>query len=159
MMIGLGTLLNFKVMDVIKSSTIESSKQIVNAKANEVGNEMRGFLEQMKMVSQSDIVKSMDFERIKPFLKSMVLEGRHRSMTVANSDGIGWSTLDVDLNISEQEQYKKLILEGQEYLVSQPFMTDVHPMPISVISYAVKNDGKNVGLVNIVVGVDFYHHF
>ncbi|HCJ58230.1 MAG TPA: hypothetical protein DHV55_13385 [Clostridiaceae bacterium] len=155
MMIGLGTLLNFKVMDVIKSSTIESSRQIVNAKANEVGNEMRGFLEQMKMVSQSDIVKSMDFERIKPFLKSMVLEGRHRSMTVANSDGIGWSTLNVDLNISEQEQYKKLILEGQEYLVSQPFMTDVHPMPISVISYAVKNDSKNVGLVNIVVGVDF----
>lgn len=155
MMIALGTTLNFRVMDIVESFTIDSSKQIVDAKANEVGNEMKGFLEQIKMVSQSEVVRSMNLQDIKPFLKSMVLEGRHRSMTVADSHGIGWSTLNVDLDVSKQEQYTKLIIEGQEYLISQPFITDVHPMPISVISHAVKNNGKTVGLVNIVVGVDF----
>lgn len=155
LLVIMGFLLNYKTSDSILALTKNQTQLLVQAKAGEVSKEMGGFLEQVKMISQADIVKTMDLDEIKPYLKSMVIEGRHRAMTIADVNGKGWNTSGASFDISHEEQYGKIILGNSDYLISQPFISDVHPMPIITISHGVKSYGKTVGLVNIVMGIDF----
>lgn len=135
----------------------EQYREIASAKADEVSKELNGFVEQIKIVSQSSVVKSMDLSVIKEYLPSLVLEGKHHNMTIATLDGKGWTTFGMDIDILQQEQYQKIIIEQQEYHISQPFVSPYidRNTPITIISHAIKNGEETVGLVNIVVEVEF----
>jgi diguanylate cyclase (GGDEF)-like protein len=78
-------------------------------------------------------------------------------MTIADVEGKGWSTLDVQMDISKQEQYQKIILQQEDYLISQPFISPYADSntPIIIISHAVKDNKETIGLVNIVVEIEF----
>ncbi|WZL73037.1 EAL domain-containing protein [Clostridiaceae bacterium 35-E11] len=153
---ALGCFVNLKLQelpDYIK----EQYGEIVSAKADEVSKELNGFLEQIKIVSQSPVIKSMDLDSIKSYLPSLILQGKHRNMTIADAQGKGWSTLGVEMDISNQEQYQEIIVKQKDYLISQPFISPYADpnTPIIIISHAVKNNKKTVGLVNIVVEIEF----
>lgn len=138
----------------------EQYLQIASARADEVSKELNGFLEQMQIISQSPVIKTMDFDLIKEYLPKMVLEGKHRNMTIANTKGQAWSTMDQHLSIIGQEQYEKIILNGEESLISQPFISEyAGATPITIISHAVRDDtGKLLGLVNVVIEIEFLNN-
>ncbi|WP_055666361.1 bifunctional diguanylate cyclase/phosphodiesterase [Desnuesiella massiliensis] len=132
-------------------------REIAKARADEVSKELTGFIDQIKIVSQSPIIKTMDINYIKEYLPNLVLEGKHKNMTVAKKDGKALRTTGVEIDISNQEQYEKIFVEKQDYYISQPFISPYldENTPITTISHAVKNNGETIGLVNIVVEVEF----
>ncbi|MCT8136775.1 hypothetical protein H1D32_02785 [Anaerobacillus sp. CMMVII] len=83
-------------------------QEITNARADEVNKELEKFAQEIKMISQSPIVRSMDLEKIQAYLPNLVIEGQHRNMTIATLDGHGWTTFGSFIDISEQEQFVKL---------------------------------------------------
>lgn len=132
-------------------------KEIASAKADEVNKELNGFVEQIKLVSQSPVIKSMDLNAIKEYLPNLVLKGKYHNMTIADIEGKGWTTFGRDIDISQQEQYQKIIVEQQEYHISQPFISPYieNETAITIISHGIKDGEETIGLVNIVVEVEF----
>lgn len=133
-------------------------QEIANARSAEVGKELDKFVQEVKMISQSPVIRSMEIEKIQEYLPHLVLEGQHRNMTVASLDGVGWTTFGRYIDISEQEQYQKIILEGYSHWISQPFISPFADpdKPIVIISHAVRDDNQEtIGLVNIVINSEF----
>ncbi|MBU5313951.1 EAL domain-containing protein [Tissierella carlieri] len=133
--------------------------EIVNARSDEVAKELKGFIEQITIISKSPIIRSMDLEKIKSYLPNLVLKNKYRNMTIAYPDGRAWSTILDEFDISHQEQYQKIFVEEEECIISQPFYSPyVHESdkPIIIISHSV-TDEKNrvIGLVNIVINNEF----
>lgn len=135
----------------------EQNQELVAARADEISKEIQGAREQVRMISQSNILKSGDLDAIKAFLPTVVLEGRFRNMTYSDINGQAWTTYDADIDISNQEQFIKIIEEGHDYWVSQPFYSPfiIEDIPIITVSYAIKDEGVTVGLVNAVIATAF----
>lgn len=116
--------------------------EIANSRADEIEKELSGLLDQVKILSQSSFIKAMDMEAIKRYLPELVLDEKIRNMTIAAPDGIGWTTRGMDIDISEQEQYRKIFIEKQEYSISQPFISPYADpdMPVVIISYAIRRE-------------------
>ncbi|MFN7251440.1 MAG: EAL domain-containing protein [Anaerobacillus sp.] len=135
-------------------------QEITTARANEVSKELEKFVQETKLVSQSPVIQSMDLEKIKDYLPHFVIEGQHRNMTFATLDGAGWTTLGAYIDISEQEQYQKIIVEGYPYWISQPFISPYadKDMPIVIISHEVRKEEDVLGLVNIVISNRFLNN-
>lgn len=131
--------------------------EIANSRADEIEKELSGLLDQVKILSQSSFIKAMDMEAIKRYLPELVLDEKIRNMTIAAPDGIGWTTRGMDIDISEQEQYRKIFKEKQEYSISQPFISPYADpdMPVIIISHAIRREKENVGLINVVIEVEF----
>lgn len=164
-LLTIGTVLIFSILGFFSNDklnklsdlTKEQYKEIASARADEVGKELNGFVDQIRIVSQSPIIKSMDFSLIKAYLPYLVLKEKYISMTVATPDGKGWATYGGEIDISKQEQYREIILNQKEYHISQPFISPYinDTTPITIVSHVVKNNGEIVGLANIVVEVEF----
>lgn len=133
--------------------------EIVKARANEVSKELKGFVEQITIISKSPIIRSMDLKKIKAYLPSLVLDNKYRNMTIAYPDGKAWSTLIDEFNISDQEQYQRIFMEKDEYSISQPFYSPYvyeSDKPIVIISHSVNDEkGEVIGLVNSVINIEF----
>ncbi len=133
------------------------TQEIANSKSNEIDKELEGALDQVRMLAQSSLIKSMDIDAIKDVLPSLVLEDKYRNMTISDLDGNAWTTVGIDIDISEQEQYQKIILEGNDYYISRPFYSpfDGEDIPIITVSHVIKNNGETVGLINVVLTIEF----
>ncbi len=148
-----------KELQKLPEHTMLQYQEIANARADEIDKELQSFVQEVKMVSQSPIIQSMDFEIIKEYLPNLVLDG-HRNMSIATLDGKGWSTLGDDIDISEQEQFQKIFVEGHSSWISQPFISPyaLEEGPIIAIAHSVTRREEVVGLVNIVIDNQFLNN-
>lgn len=131
--------------------------EIVSARADELGKELMGSLEQVKMLSQSNIVQSLNEDEIMALLTSVNLENKFRNMTYVDINGKGRNTKEVEIDARDQEQYKEIILGDKDYWISDPFYSPFveERMPIITVSHVIKKDGIKVGLINAVISTDF----
>lgn len=163
----IGTIVLFSILFIVTDLKLKDLpkhirnqySEIVNARADEVSKELKGFVEQITIVSKSPIIKSMELNKIKSYLPHLVLNQKYRNMTIAYPDGKAWSTLMDDIDISKQEQYQRIFVEKKEYAISQPFRSPYvyeSEDPIVIVSHSVIDDnGEIIGLVNGVIKIDF----
>lgn len=131
--------------------------EIASARSDEISKELTGTLEQVKMISQSNILQSMNKDEIMTFLTSVNLDGKFRNMTYVDINGQGVNTLGVAIDIKDQEQYKQIILGDKDYLISDPFLSPFveENVPIITVSHVIRKDGQKVGLINAVLSTKF----
>ncbi len=141
----------------LKNHKISQYQDITESRASEVGKELSGLINQVRMVSNSTVIKTMDFDQIKPYLISLVNGSNVQSMTISDIEGNAWSTSGFELNIASQEQFKSIIIDKNEYLISNPFYSPFLTIdtPIITISHSIKVEDKVVGLLNAVITTEF----
>ena len=133
-------------------------QDLVESRSDTIDAELTALIDTVRMISQSNVVQSGDLSEIQAFLPTVVLQDKHRNMTVADTDGIGWTSNGDTIDISDQEQYEKIILEREPYWVSQPFISPYADpdVPIMIVSHEIRNDAGDItGLVNIVSEIYF----
>lgn len=142
-----------KLPPVIEAQYME----IAAARADEVGKQLKIYIDQVRMLAQSDVIRSMDRQRVAAYLPQMVLEDIERNLTVVWPDGKGITSRGLVVDVSEQEQYRKIFLEGEETWISSPFISPYveKDRPITIVSQVVQRNGQTVGLVNAVVEIEF----
>ena len=128
------------------------NQEVAKARADEVSKELQGTIDLVEMLAQSSLIQSMDMDEIKVFLPTMVLE-KHRNMTVSDINGQAWATNDLEIDISEQDQFKSIIEDGQKSYISSPFYSPFveEDYPILTVSHRIENQGVTVGLINVVL--------
>lgn len=144
-------------LNELKNHTITQYLDITESRANEVSKELVGIINQVRMVSKSTIIQSMDLNIIKEYLKSLIEDSNIRSMTISDINGKAWTTYDSDIDISNQEQYKSIIIDQKEWIISNPFHSPYffEDIPIITISHQIKVNDEIVGLLNAVVTTEF----
>ena len=132
-------------------------QEIADARANELENEIVGMLNQIEMIALSNVVTTMNLSEIQPFLISVSKQQRFRNLTISDINGYAWATYDEYIDISNQQQYKEIIENGNDWAISYPFYSPFidDNIPIITVSHAIKNNGQTVGLVNGVVSTGF----
>ena len=131
--------------------------EIATARSDQISKELTGALEQVKMLSQSDVVQDMNKDEMMDFLTSVNLGDKYRNMSFSDIEGKGMNTKGVELDISEQEQFKEIILGDKDYWISDPFISPYaeENIPIITVSHVVKRDGVKIGLINAVFSTAF----
>ena len=153
---GLNVFIEQKLID-FKQYSISQYQEITEARASEVGKELIGLVNQMHMVSNSTIVQTMDIELIREYLKSLVKDANIYSMTISDINGKAWTSYDLEIDISSQEQFKAIMIDQKEWIISNPFYSPYfnEKKPIITISHVIKKDNTIIGLINAVVTTDF----
>lgn len=139
--------------NISTSLTNDMTQQVVEAKASEIGQLMNGVIQETRVLSQTEIIKSMDMDRIKPYLTSCVVPGRHSWMGISDIHGKTWVTLNKDADISGLEYYKEIVFNHEEYYIPQPFIALATGEPITTVAFAVKNGDNTEGLMIIVISM------
>ncbi|MHB8097949.1 MAG: GGDEF domain-containing protein, partial [Erysipelotrichaceae bacterium] len=152
--------LNYSIerkLNELKGHTITQYMEITESRANEVSKELAGIINQVRMISKSTVVQTMDLTIIKDYLKSLVEDSNIRSMTLSDVSGKAWTTYDLDIDISNQEQFKSIIIDQKEWIISNPFHSPYffEDIPIITISHQIKVNNEIVGLLNAVVTTEF----
>lgn len=158
-LLGMLFLISHIILKDLPIHTKEQYSEIANARAEEVSKELKGFVDQVEMLSKSPIVRKMQLDQLKGYLPNLVLSEKHRNITIIYPDGNGWSTVEQELNILDEEQYQEIFVKNKEFMISQPFISPYTletRRPIVVVSHSVKDDNnKTVGAVNVVIKIDF----
>lgn len=141
----------------LKQHTISQYQDITESRASEVGKELNGLINQVHMIAYSNVIQSMDLAIIKDYLISLLHESNLRSMTISDIEGKAWTTYGADIDISMQEQYKSIIIDKKEWIISNPFHSPYffEDVPIITISHSIKVNNETVGLLNAVVTTEF----
>lgn len=152
--------LNYSIeqkLNELKNHTITQYLDITESRANEVSKELVGIINQVRMISNSTIIQSMDLNVIKDYLKSLIEDSNIRSMTFSDINGKAWTTYDAEIDISDQEQFKSIIINQKEWIISNPFHSPYffEDIPIITISHQIRVNGEVVGLLNAVVTTEF----
>lgn len=144
-------------LNELKNHTITQYLDITESRANEVSKELVGIINQVRMISNSTIIQSMDLNVIKDYLKSLIEDSNIRSMTFSDINGKAWTTYDAEIDISDQEQFKSIIINQKEWIISNPFHSPYffEDIPIITISHQIRVNGEVVGLLNAVVTTEF----
>lgn len=147
-MLVLGITIYAQVTNIITPMTKSLSQEVVTARSNQVGEKLQGYVDEIKIISESDTVKSMDYDLIKPYLKSKVVSGKHAWMGIISPDGKAWTTMDKEADASALEYYTEIFKNGKDCIISQPFTSILTGGPITVVAYAVKDqNNKTVAAV------------
>lgn len=155
LIIIMGLFLNSKASETVVDLSEDYIQLVVNSNTYEVGREIAGLLEQAKMLSQANTVKDMDFDKAESFLNDMHLADKHASLTLVDINGDAVTMFGDRFNVSDEEQYERVIQGNEDYLISQPFPSGVDEVPIFVLAHAVKNNDKKLGAINVVADLDF----
>lgn len=116
--------LNYSIerkLSELKYHTITQYMDITESRANEVSKELVGIINQVRMISKSTVIQTMDLTIIKDYLKSLIEDSNIRSMTLSDNNGKAWTTYDSEIDISNQEQFKSIIIDQKEWIISNPF--------------------------------------
>lgn len=147
----------YKHLEKLPPLILNQYQELADARANEFSQELRGLENQIEMIALSNIIVSMDMEEIKPYLKSLVNQERFTNFTISDVNGDAWSSAERLIDISNQQQFKEIIINNNKKNTSNPFFSPFfdYDYPIITISHAIKQDNQTIGIVNGVVTTKF----
>jgi len=161
----LGAVLLFSLLGIYTQSRLDRLPQVIeslygqmaSARADEVGERFMSYVNQVQMLSQTEIIQNMDEEELKGFLPQAVLLEKERNLTVVWPGGRGITSRGLEIDASRQEQYEKIFHEGEDLWLSTPFHSPYVDggKPITIVSKAVTRNGQLVGLINVVLEIEF----
>lgn len=152
--------LNYSIerkLNELKDHKISQYQDITESRASEVSKELSGIVNQVSMISRSTVIQTMDKDLIKNYLISLVEGSNIRSMTISDINGKAWTTYGAEIDISNQEQFKSIIHDNKEWIISNPFYSPffIEDIPIITISHNIKVNNEVVGLLNAVITTEF----
>ncbi len=136
----------------------ENHLRVVEARADELSKELKGIEDIVEIAASSPEVKSMDMEAAQRYLPHLMTPDKIRNMTISDATGHAWSTYDAFIDISDQEQFERIFIYDELFVLSEPFESPYieEGIPIMTLAYSVFNDeGEKVGLVNAVISMAF----
>lgn len=109
--------------------------------------QLKGYLNELKILSNQEEMVSMDWEQIRPILKEQQskLRNHWELLFISYPNGRSYNTLDVVTDISEREYFKDKMQKGVSEVVSDPVRSKATGEPVCVLACPIWRGGKIVG--------------
>ncbi len=136
---------------------IEDVKEIAQSKVDKLVTIVDGKIYEWKdnvdMLATKDIVKNMDFQRVKDFISDEDhIFNEFESIIMSDRDGKYLSTNGANGDISDRDYFSK-VMNGQT-AVSKPVISKSTGLPIIVVAAPIKDDNGNVyGLIGGIINL------
>ena len=153
----LGTIIVIQVTVSVTNSSKKSNELITQAKAQEIGRLIQGYIREMAVLSKDEMFVTGNIPEVKKFLKesSSFMNPAFDFMMFTLPSGENHTSLGTQTSISDRDYFKAILVDGKEWYVSMPLISKSTGKKIFIVCHAVKN-GKNqtVGLVGASVKLE-----
>ncbi|ABW20050.1 methyl-accepting chemotaxis protein [Alkaliphilus oremlandii] len=153
----LGFFVYQEVSNTIMPLTENMLTQITNARSEEISKWIYGNSYEVEAISTQEIIKTGDWEQIKPYLdhRGTQLRKDFLLMWFADLDGNFYTTTGGAGNIRNREDFKAIVDEKQKTYISNPMISEVTKEPIVTIVHPVEDEnGKLIGAFAGVIKID-----
>jgi len=133
------------------------NEEIVKAKAAELGELLLGFINEAQTYSEKRIVRSLDWETMKPDLISQVNDrkDRYTHFLFGLKDGTYWTTTGTKGSIADREYFQQVVEQGKKYFISNPLISRALGIPVFILAYAVyDSSGKTAGMFGSSISLE-----
>ena len=157
LLVIMGFFVYTQVSDTIIPLTESMITQVADARDGEISQWMQGNSHEVKAISSEKIIRSGNWEEIKPYLeyRGTQLREDFLLMWFADLDGNFYTTTGGSGNIRNREDFKAIVDEKKEMYISNPMISEVTKEPIVTIVHPVKDEGGQlIGAFAGVIKID-----
>lgn len=148
-------LVNLQIKNINIPLTEDLNQQIIDAKANEVGTWLYQRISELRVISENEMFKTMDMNKIRPYIRSLNKKvnskygNENETFAVVSLEGKGWINDDVTIDINNREYFQEALSTDKEFIISNPIISKSDSEPIVIIAYPIYNvQGKKVGFID-----------
>ena len=129
-----------------KNSSLSLSKEIVTARAQELGEWLGAFITESKIIASNSIIMSSNKDLIKNelILIAKNFDESHEAASFIDLNGNFLTDKGVTGNVVTREYFKEVIINKKEYYVSNPVISKVSNELISPVAYRVLNENDEL---------------
>lgn len=135
--------------------------QLIESKAAQASAWLTQRVDELRIISRSNEVLSMDMRQIQPFIDrlndafSENYGNEYGTFAVGGLDGLGYVTEQQTIDVSNRDYFKALCRDGTEYEISTPLVSKTDRSNIVLICYAVRDAaGAQIGFVNGAISLN-----
>ncbi len=135
--------------------------QLIESKAAQASAWLTQRVDELRIISRSNEVLSMDMQQIHPFIDrlndafSENYGNEYGTFAVGELDGLGYVTEQQTIDVSTRDYFKALCRDGTEYEISTPLVSKTDRSNIVLICYAVRDAaGAQIGFVNGAISLN-----
>lgn len=157
LLVALGVLVYFNVKNTVVPLTEDMSFEVSRQAADTLGMFIKGLLDEVRLFSEREIVRSMDWNQMKEDLieKAKQRTDKFEMLFIADSTGQAPTTSGVTADISDREYFKEIFLQKKDFAISSAIISKASGKPVIVIAHAIKDENnRTVGLFGATVLLD-----
>lgn len=144
-----------QIVDINHTMTEDFNNQLISLKAEEIGNWLLQRITEMRIMSESEEFKRMDWEDTKPYVERLNKKLQQdygnpaESFGIVDLQGQGWIHEELTIDVSQRPYFLEALRTEEEYVISRPVISKSDHMPIVLICYPIYNlDGEKSGFIN-----------
>jgi methyl-accepting chemotaxis protein len=146
LLILLGALIYFQVSNTVVPLTEEMATEIIVARSGEISQWLQGNGHEVRSITAEEVIRSGDWEAIKPYIESRKNHLREDFLLMWYSDlnGDFYTTTGDSGNIRNRDDIKAILDDKLDVYISNPMISEVTKEPIVVIAYPVYDFNNNL---------------
>lgn len=144
-----------KIINSVNDMTYDLNTEVIESKALDAGLWLNQRISEIRIISQLEEVMNMDMEKIKPYIDRLndrlgkLYGNDFGTFAIGKTDGLGWVTDELTIDISDREYFKEAMATNAEYVLSTPIFSHTDNAPIVTICYPVYNEeAVKTGFIN-----------
>ncbi len=158
--ITVGAIIIVNVSGVVVTLNDSLTRQVVNARADEIGKFMKGIVYEMDTWSSRNVFMTGDIDTIRADLESRQssLRPDFEMMLYSDIEGNYYTSLGDTGTIADRAYFQEIVNGGQEYAISNPVESRATGKTIFVVAHVVNNaSGEKIGVVAATILLDTFN--
>jgi len=155
-----GVIILTNVSGVVVDLNNDLTKQVVLARAAEVGKYVEGIVYDVKTMAERNVIMSGDIDSIRQDIEARqdMLRADYETVLYAKMNGDYYSSLNTSGSIADRPYFQEIINEGKEYAISNPVVSKITGENIFVVAHAIKNRaGRTTGVFAATILMDTFN--
>lgn len=144
-------MIQFQITNTNIPLTKNLNQQVITAKADELGAWIDKRISELRILTETEELSSMDKESIRPFMYRIdrLHKEDYESFAIVDLNGYAWVTNDTYIDISNRPYFKEIQKSSKSYAISDPIFSHSNKEPIIVIIHKIYDkEGELVGYIN-----------
>ncbi|KAF2956111.1 methyl-accepting chemotaxis protein [Marinitoga sp. 38H-ov] len=156
----IGLFLYFNLGSSLKTILSDSSFSTLEQQSIQIKNFFDGLINQIKIVSNQNIFKNMNFDDSVEVLKrDLKILDDFSMLFIADMNGEAYTTSDVKVNIKDRKYFQDII-SGKDIAISNVLISRADGTSIIVIAHSIKDENNNtIGLIGATISIERFFHF
>ena len=141
-----------------KKSTLEISKEVLNARAEHIGEWLESLIIEAKISASNSVFKTEDKDLIKAELSVMRanFDDNHQAPSFTNKNGDFIAADGNSGNIADSDYFKTIISGEKDFVVSNPVVSKAAEVLVFPVVYKITGiDNKPIGLFMAPMKLDY----
>lgn len=155
---GLGSVMIFTLNNVMLDYVENVSDEIVDARANEIGRLVDGYMGEIKTYTKDDVFMNFtDWDSIKKRVDFLAkdMDSSFETLVFSDLNGQAYMSNGANADLSERNYYQAIVKNNQKSFVSEAIVSKATGNKVFMVAYEVLNSAnQKIGMVAASIKLD-----